>query len=88
LRQLGQYQKLAQAQNQTTITKFSFAKYLKHTVEKWNYTGIAARKNWLIFKGYQEPDEDKTGTQSIMLATFVAVIFACQVPSVLGTVPF
>jgi hypothetical protein len=32
LRQLGQTQKLAQAQNRTTISKFSLAKSLKHTV--------------------------------------------------------
>jgi hypothetical protein len=33
LRQLGQYQKLARAENRTTIGRFSFAKSLKHTVE-------------------------------------------------------
>jgi hypothetical protein len=32
LRQLGQYQKLARAYNRTTISKFSLAKSLKHTV--------------------------------------------------------
>ena len=48
----------------------------------WN---SCMKNNWLVFKGYQEPDEDKTETQSIMLATFVAVICACQVPSESGT---
>jgi hypothetical protein len=37
LRQLGQYQKLARALNQTTIGRFSFAKSLKHTVIVVNY---------------------------------------------------
>ncbi len=43
-RQLGQYQKLARAKNQTTIGRFSFAKSLKHTVGllrlSWRYEEV------------------------------------------------
>jgi hypothetical protein len=64
LRQLGQYQKLARAQNRTTISKFSLAKSLKHTVDIIGLTYLSQFRVGGLVKDACEDDGESNGDSS------------------------